>query len=296
MPNGDRRSILITGAAGGIGRHLARFLRARGHEVTGLDLRQPPGDSCDEHYIIDILKMSGTSPFPAGRHWDVLVHLAAITAPAKVPEHHMFATNVLGTFNVLRMAALHRIPRVIFMSSESVLGFAFSLRPLRPQYVPIDERHPLLAHDTYGMSKLLGEELARGFQTETTATVFCLRPPWVWIPEEAPSYAWLTEHPESWAHGLWAYIAIEDLCHAVEKTLQYDGPQGFFVFFVTADDVGVPIPTRDLLRRFYRFEGPFLEECDEHQSIISSRSLKKSLKWQPEWNWKEWLRVKLGCR
>lgn len=286
---GGARAILLTGVSGSIGRHLGRFLRARGYEVVGVDLCAPPRESCDEFYKQDILELQENSPIARNRRWDALVHLAALLPPKGAPEHDIFRVNVLGTYNVFRLAAQNRITKVIFMSSDSVLGFTFSKRFTKPQYVPIDEKHPTFAHDTYGLSKLLGEQMARSFSFETDATVFCLRPPWVWVPEETERYLGLIQHPEEWAHGLWAYIVVEDLCTAVEKLIRYEGTPGCYTFFVAANDIGAPLPPHHLLQRFYQFDGPFKKGFRKDGSVISSRALQRFLGWQPRWSWRSWL-------
>lgn len=288
------RAILITGIAGGIGRHLGRFLRARGYVVVGLDIQEPSPGCYDEFYQVDILELPVRDPFLPNCCWDAVIHLAAIRAPTETSEERILEVNVIGTYKVLRWAAHHRIPKVIFMSSEAVLGFAFAKRNLKPKYVPIDEQHPIQVHDAYGLSKLLGEEIARAFHFETGAMVFCLRPPWVWIPEEAGYYRWLIKHPQEWAHGLWAYVVIEDLCDAIERAIRYDGSPGYYVFFVAANDVGVPIPSRQLLRCFYDFQGPIKKGFGEYDSVISSRALQHFLGWQPRWSWRFWLQTILG--
>jgi len=291
-------SVVVTGVSGRIGRHLGRFLRASGYEVIGLDIVPPPHGVCDEFHEVDILLLPSTDPLPRNRRFNVLVHLAAIWPSAESIDEpmalQMMEVNVQGTFRTLRWAIRKGIDRVVFMSSESVLGFTYARRRLQPRYVPIDEQHPLEAHDPYGLSKRLGEIIAQAFHLETGVTVFCLRPPWVWVPEEAELYVELVRHPECWVHGLWAYIAVEDLCDAVERAIRYDGPSGYYEFFVTASDVGVPIPTRWLLEHFYGFTGPYREDFSEYGAVISSRAVQEFLGWRPRWDWRSWLSKVLG--
>jgi len=133
--------------------------------------------------------------------------------------------------------------------------------------------------------------LSTNLQNPHAFSVKRLRPSWIWVPEEAGYYAWLTEHPQEWTHSLWSYVTIEDLCDAVERIILYDGGPGYHVFFVTANDVGTVIPSRQLLKRFYEFQGPFKKGFGEYDSIISSPRLQHFLGWQPRWSWRFWFQI-----
>jgi nucleoside-diphosphate-sugar epimerase len=287
--SGSGGTVYLTGVAGQIGAHLGRHLRQRGYFVTGVDRDEPPSDSCDDFHKIDIEDEPGAlSESLSSRRHDSIVHLAAVVGPTEETDAHLFNTNVLGTFNVTQAAARSGNPRLVFMSSESVLGFAFSMRRLRPIAVPIDEEHPLWAHDAYGLSKILGERIAAAYGYATDAAVVSLRPPWVWIPEKVERYASLVQSPAEWAHSLWAYIVIDDLNELTERALTTD-LSGTHEFYATATDNGTELPSRDLLREFYDFDGPFREGFGAFDSIISSVAAQRVFGWTPRWSWRKWL-------
>ncbi|MEW5935461.1 MAG: NAD(P)-dependent oxidoreductase, partial [Bacillota bacterium] len=169
-------------------------------------------------------------------------------------------------------------------------------RPLKPAYVPIDESHPTCAHDAYGLSKLLAEQVCRAYHHETGVTTVCLRPPWVWIPEETEQCKALTEDPASWAHSLWAYVIVGDLCSAVRDAMTAPLPEGFFTFFTAAPDNGTRLPSRVLLETYYGFRGPYRDGFGEYDSVISSATARALLKWEPRLNWKDWLAALLPDR
>jgi UDP-glucose 4-epimerase len=100
---------------------------------------------------------------------DLVYHLAAqpsVLGGVADPSY-TFDTNVGGTFNVLRAAALHRVQRVVFGSSRDVYG--------EPINLPVDEDAPLMAINLYGASKLSGEALCRAFRRETGLAAMVLR-------------------------------------------------------------------------------------------------------------------------
>lgn len=283
------KRILVTGVAGQIGKHLGKFLRMRGYFVAGLDLLEPDESSCDEFHRLDI-----TAPGDELKRclvqgsFDCVIHLAAIVAPTEVTDHGVMSANVWGTYNLVSATAAAGAPRFIYMSSESTLGFAFAHRKLAPLSIPIDEEHPLRAHDVYGLSKLLGEQVCQSLHHASIATVFSLRPPWVWIPEKLDRYDDLVRRPAEWAHGLWAYIAIDDLCTVVERAVEIDA-EGYHAFFVAADDNGTSRPSLSLLREFYDYDGPVSEDFGDFDSVISSAAARRFFGWRPSWHWRDWL-------
>jgi nucleoside-diphosphate-sugar epimerase len=224
----------------------------------------------------------------SARQFDSIVHLAAIVGPTDESDARVFESNVLGTFNVTRAAEQAGSPRLVFMSSESVLGFAFSRPRVRPLFVPIDESHPLRAHDAYGLSKILGERTVKAYGRATGAPVVSLRPPWVWIPEKVERYTSLVRNPAEWAHSLWAYIVIDDLNELTERALTQDINEAGS-FYAAATDNGTETPSRELLREFYGFDGPYEGAFESFDSVISSSAARHAFDWTPRWSWRTWL-------
>ena len=89
---------------------------------------------------------------------DVIYHLGAQSnvMGAVTDVDYSFNTNVGGTYNVLKAAREASVRKVVFSSSREVYG--------DPQYVPVDEEHPLGSKNTYGASKAAGELYCRVFQ------------------------------------------------------------------------------------------------------------------------------------
>ncbi|WP_179120321.1 NAD-dependent epimerase/dehydratase family protein [Streptomyces tsukubensis] len=108
-----------------------------------------------------------------------VVHLAAHPNPGIVSDHETLRANGMSAYAVLQEAGRRGVPRVVGASSTSAVGLSWADRELSPAYVPVDEEHPDLTVDSYGLSKVMAEQMA-AFTTRRygTATVM-LRFPFV---------------------------------------------------------------------------------------------------------------------
>src|SRR5215216_5987461 len=170
--------VVVTGGSGLAGRAVVADLMEHGFDVMDVDL--VPSEGPAPFLRADLGDLGQV--YGCLRDAEAVVHFAAIPRPTfDVPEV-VFRTNVMSTFNVLEAASTLGINRVVYASSVSVLGFPFFVRPFAPDYVPVDEAHPLLPQDPYALSKQIGEELADGFARCGRLTVVSLRFPWIHTP------------------------------------------------------------------------------------------------------------------
>jgi UDP-glucose 4-epimerase len=177
--------ILVTGGAGFMGRHLVDALLSLGKEVVVFDnlsaemngnisvgAKLTKGDVRNLRQVIQTTK--GV---------DLIFHLAANangTVSVNDPRFD-FETNAVGTFNVLDAALHARVKRLVYVSSASVYG--------RPQYFPIDEKHPTKPFIPYGASKLVGEIYCNSFFKTYNLPAVIARPFCVYGPGENPKLA-----------------------------------------------------------------------------------------------------------
>lgn len=150
------KRILLTGSSGRIGSLLVQGLQKAGYRVRGLDLLPPrPDSSPDEHVTGSLTDEEAVNVACTGV--DVVVHLAALMSWHPRDDDRLFEANVRGTFNLLLAAQKANVKRFIFASSGEVYP------ELKPVYQPLDEDHPTQPLSTYGLTKLLGEEMVRRF-------------------------------------------------------------------------------------------------------------------------------------
>ncbi|HPG38220.1 MAG TPA: NAD(P)-dependent oxidoreductase [bacterium] len=147
--------IIVTGSKGFIGSYLVPKLISAGHKVIEIDLQ----------YGIDITNWQDIKNI---KEFDWIIHLAAVTfVPSSWEKaREMYQVNIQGTLNILELCRINNA-KFIFTSSY-VYGV--------PQYLPIDEKHPVFPFNPYCRSKLIGEELCRGYNSDFQVPVIIFRP------------------------------------------------------------------------------------------------------------------------
>jgi NAD dependent epimerase/dehydratase len=178
--NWQGRTVLVTGAAGFIGSHLVERLLAEGAKVRAFvryNSRNHWGHLEDllPHQRNDVEVISGDLRDPgrvdsAVKGMDVVFHLGALIAIpySYVAPQDVAMTNVMGTLNVLEAARRHGTSRVVHTSTSEVYGTA--------QYVPIDERHPLVGQSPYAASKIGADQIALSYQLSFELPIAIARP------------------------------------------------------------------------------------------------------------------------
>lgn len=273
--------VVVTGGSGLAGRHVVDDLVQHGHHVISVD-RIKPATVMSPYRLADLEDLGQVYDCIYGA--DAVIHLAAIPRPGFDPNAVVFRTNVMSTYNVLEAASTLGISRVILASSKSVLGYPFFYHRFAPQYVPIDEQHPLLPQDPYALSKVLGEEMAKAFVRRSGMTIVSLRLAWIHTPEsfvEQLRPFW--DDPEGGASNLWSYVDARDVAQACRLALVAD-LTGHEAFFIAAPNSFMPMPTLDLVRRFYP-ETQIRPGFGGHQSLLSSAKAAQVLGYQPKYTW-----------
>jgi uronate dehydrogenase len=163
---GAGRTVLVTGAAGQIGRTACAGLAARGWRVRGLD--KAPLDGVDglayEPVVADVRDAAALDRALAGA--DAVVHLAGISGEA--PFADILAANIDGTYQVFDAARRAGARRVVYASSNHAVGFT-----PRTELLGVDV--PPRPDTFYGASKVFGEALGRLYTDRYGLEVVCLR-------------------------------------------------------------------------------------------------------------------------
>ncbi len=177
--------VLITGAAGMIGKAAAALLRAQGWDVSLTDI-VPAADVTDDDYAMcDIMDFDAVRN--AVRGCDAVVHMAALKNPFFGPGQDVYRINTSGTFNVFEAAAKEGIRRVVQASSINAIGCGWNVGGFEPAYLPIDEDHPSVTTDAYSLSKRHVEDIGEYYWRRDGITSVALRFPGVMKQEHAAS-------------------------------------------------------------------------------------------------------------
>lgn len=225
--------VLVTGAAGMVGRAVVPVLRSAGHRVVATDL---PGAAPAADAHADLADAVQADALIGDAGFDAVVHAAAIASPVQHPPHVVFANNMMATFNVIEACMRSGARRLVNISSVGVLGLHYATRRFLPDYLPIDEQHPLHPQDPYGLSKLFGEQLCDATVRRSDLRCISLRPAWV---QDAASYAAdlgpLIRAGQPRGVAGWPYIDVSDLAGAVRLAIESDLP-GHEAFYIAAPD------------------------------------------------------------
>jgi NAD dependent epimerase/dehydratase len=171
---------LVTGAAGFIGSHLTELLVEEGYDVKAFvhynsnnnryNLEYLPKETLD---AIEVMPGEIADPFAVDKAvegCDVVFHLAALIGIpySYVAPGSYVSTNVTGTLNVLEACRKHGVGRVLHTSTSETYGTA--------QYVPIDEKHPMVGQSPYSATKIAADKLAESFWLSFRTPVTTVRP------------------------------------------------------------------------------------------------------------------------
>jgi len=252
--------ILVTGAAGLLGRFVVRELLANRYEVRGFDRRA--SSEAIESVVGDVTDAAAVTD--AMRGIDAVLHIAAVPNIWSGDGPTIMHVNTLGTWLVFDAAEAQGIRRVVFCSSDSVAGYTVREgRMVPPRYAPLDLAHPLNATDPYALSKVAGEDIARAYALRGMS-VAALRTVFVAYPEMAGEIVARAKDPldyrapvaggPSAAGGgpLHHHIDPRDLARAFRLALELPMPRGEFErFYLSAKVTLSPEPTVERLRRLH---------------------------------------------
>jgi nucleoside-diphosphate-sugar epimerase len=278
--------MIVTGGTGKVGQAVIQHLVERGYDVVNVDVRLPAEPVCrcltadltDLGQVIDAF-----SPHSTGNRAPYLgvIHMAAIPRPHMHPNSEVWRVNTQSTYNVLEACGLLGIRKVVLGSSESSYGICFANEFFEPKYLPVDEAHPQLPEDTYGLSKVVGEATAAMFHRRDGTQILSYRIGNVLAPEDHERIKARFAHPEDRLRILWSYIDARDLAIACRLGIERDG-LGCEPLIIAADDTSSNLPSRELIRRFLPGVKDIREKLDGRAALISNRRAKEVLGWKQQ--------------
>ena len=302
--------ILITGATGFIGSHLVELCVKSGYDVIAFDrynsnnnwgwLEKSKMKNDFQVILGDIRDYDSVSKAVKG--CQSVFHLAALIG---IPYSYVspmayIRTNIEGTYNVLETAKNLELDQVLITSTSETYGTA--------QYVPIDEKHPLVGQSPYSASKIGADQLAISYHRSFDLPVKIVRPFNTYGPRQSARAI----IPTVISQILGGNKAIElgNLTPTRDLTFVMDTCQGFLDIYNSAGLIGEQtnigmnqeISMRDLVRLIVELMGEDVEVTSSQSRIRPGKSeverlmcnnskLLKNTLWKPKFTLKEGLSV-----
>ena len=159
------QSVLVTGAAGGIGTRLRKLLKGVYPDIRWSDVKTPQDLAADENFVAaDLADMAAVEKIVAGV--EGIVHLGGFSVEG--PWETILNANIIGCYNLFEAAYRNKVKRVVFASSNHAVGFY-----PRSQRIGVDLR--VRPDSRYGVSKAFGEALGALYAYKHGLRVTCLR-------------------------------------------------------------------------------------------------------------------------
>jgi len=269
--------LLVTGSSGLIGTALVQQMQER-HEIVGYDKR-PPGQTGDGFRFVqgDVLDREPLARAMEGV--EAVIHLAAIAFDVP-PLHEVFGVNLQGTYNALDLATDCGVG--CFIHASSIMAYGFG-QNVRPQYLPVDEDHPMLANRTYGLSKLLAERLCQSFTDRCGIRTICLR--MTAAMATARCYDSLPFVEESGKLAVEQYFDVRDLVSLIELAIGETGIN-HDVFLVSAADSGRAEPTSEVIEHYYPDAELRYGDLGAETPLVSMDKARRLLGFEPQHSWR----------
>jgi nucleoside-diphosphate-sugar epimerase len=307
--------ILVTGGVGYLGQWVVKELEKH-YNVVVADLNLPNYETSPNtvYKKVDLKNSLGLDVLLD--NIDAVVHLAAIPRPVGYKPEDVFETNMVTTFNIVEASIRANVKKIIFSSSGSSLGFAYSFTEMIPDYMPIDEEHPLRPQDSYGLSKAFGEDILKAATIRSGISTIALRPTTVIVPadyeERVPQMLSTKQETKNrmdvpavieglnggnekqtaiqpLSNPQLSYVDARDYAQGVLLALQNNEIE-HDIFFITADDAMSREPVSKAFPKIFPGSENVASKLTGIQSPISSEKAKRILGYKPKYSWRDFVK------
>lgn len=274
--------IILTGSCGFVGKHLKKKLTKLNYKVIEFDIMSG----------IDITNFEQVKNIG---QFDVLIHLAARTyvPDSYVHSRQFYFVNTVGTINMLELCKIYNA-KMIFISSY-VYGI--------PDYIPIDEKHSVSALNPYAHSKIIGEELCKGYHRDFDIPVIIFRPFNIYGTGQNSNFLIPLIKKQIHDHGKIQlkdprpkrdFVHVSDVVNAYQKAIEYDD-SSFEIFNIGSGKSYSVKEITDLLVNNTQKNIPieFLNEIRENEVLDTVADISKAerlLNWKPSISFTEGLK------
>lgn len=277
--------IAVTGGAGRLGRFVVERLEDK-YEVRVIDVK--PSDLPGVESInVDVTDLASLTE--AFRGVDAVVHLAAVPNPRTSSPEMCFRVNTQGTWVALQAAEDAGVKRAIVISSDAATGLHYNPENWVPQYIPVDEKHPIRPSEVYSLSKEVTESIARCYSVRGKIEVLVVRPGHIVFAPEYPELG--TRGADVNNYHYWGYVAPQDVAQGIQLALEH--PDGRYdCFFLGAADGLNERPTLELLHERLGYvpevRGAAYER-DPNAGVFGIQHARDVLGYEPRFTWRDFV-------
>ena len=215
-----------------------------------------------------------------------MIHMGAIPGPSRAEPRAIFGNNTPADFNVMMSAAELGLRRVVYSSSAFGMGWAHDGNAFVPRYLPLDEEHPMMPFEPYGLTKQVGEDIGRMIARTSNTTVVSLRFTNVPLPEVVAEFPWpapTRENPLTLV--MWAYADARDVAEAQVLSLDAEIEE-YEAFMLAQPSSRFAEPTIDIVRSNFGDRVEIREGLEGTASVISTEKVQRVLGWRPLHDWR----------
>lgn len=261
--------VVVTGAAGRLGRKVVETLQNAGHQTSGVDISPSPAPG---HVVADILDPTVAPSLLQGA--DALVHTAGRLGCHGEDGEQTYVENLNMAYRTFSAAAHAGVKKVILASSIQVIGWGAdpskSIWGFTPEYLPLDDRYPRRPGSLYALNKCALEDLLE-FYTRTGAfDAVSLRLPR--LMEESDFTAWQEKMLRE--ESAWIVMSYRSAARLTAACLETSLP-GYRAYLVADEDAGLPGGHGAFLQKHY----PHLPSAPE--AFVDSSRATRETGWQP---------------
>ncbi len=277
--------VAVTGGNGKLGSATVTALGEAGHDVANLDIAGPDRWSFTRVDLTDYGQVVDALAGVDGKHdgLDAVVHLAAVPASGLWADSATFHNNMNATFNVFQAARRLGIGRIVYASSETLLGIPFDTPP---PYLPLDEEFESRPESIYSVVKHLEEELAKKLvRWDPELSITALRFSNVMAVEDYAQFPSFDADARLRSWNLWSYIDARDGAEAIRLALEAGRP-GFDTFNIFAADTVMSRPNHELVAEV--FPGVELRrDLGRNDSLAPTDKARRILGFEAKHSWRD---------
>jgi len=297
-------SVLVTGATGFVGPYLMQALIEKGARVKILSLSE--GDVPSDLRADDLEIVTGDITTPETldgitKGVDFLFHLAAIANVDYAIKNPVktYDVNVRGTLNLLEEVRKNPIKKFVYVSSSHIYGV--------PQYIPVDEKHPIAPREPYSASKAAAENIVNGYSGAYGIETAIVRPFNIYGPGQNESFLIPSIIKQASGNDI---IEVGNVEPTRDFTYITDVVAGFLKIAESGSGVynvgsGVEVKVGDVLRKIVDIVNPDIEirsVVDKKRSggveiprLCADVSRLKGVGWAPTIRIEEGLKIIINC-